>query len=70
MDEQRIVSVIFDKTQPDPTISNVNDGLALLKQHDCDFVVSLGGGSPHDCAKGVVLPISQTAICLLFGQIS
>jgi alcohol dehydrogenase len=57
--EQHIASVVFDKTQPNPTISNVNDGLALLKQHDCDFVVSLGGGSPHDCAKGIALVASN-----------
>jgi len=47
--------VIFDGTQPNPTVSNVNDGLKLLKDNDCDFVVSFGGGSPHDCAKGIAL---------------
>ncbi len=26
-----------------------------LKEGKCDFVVSLGGGSPHDCAKGIAL---------------
>ncbi|MGB2741300.1 MAG: L-threonine dehydrogenase [Cognaticolwellia sp.] len=59
LDEQKITSVVFDKVQPNPTVSNVNDGLALLKQHDCDFVVSLGGGSPHDCAKGIALVASN-----------
>ncbi|WP_354692974.1 iron-containing alcohol dehydrogenase, partial [Acinetobacter baumannii] len=24
-----------------------------MQQSACDFVVSLGGGSPHDCAKGI-----------------
>ena len=47
--------VIFDGTQPNPTVSNVNDGLKLLKDNGCDFVVSFGGGSPHDCAKGIAL---------------
>ena len=46
---------MFDKAQANPTISNVNDGLEVLKHHDCDFVVSFGGGSPHDCAKGIAL---------------
>lgn len=55
LDTASIDSVIFDKAQPNPTVGNVNDGLALLLQHDCDFVVSLGGGSPHDCAKGIAL---------------
>ncbi|HEY0845679.1 MAG TPA: L-threonine dehydrogenase [Noviherbaspirillum sp.] len=52
---QDIQSVVFDGAQPNPTVSNVKDGLAKLKEHRCDFVVSLGGGSPHDCAKGIAL---------------
>ena len=50
-----IISVIFDGTQPNPTCCNVEDGLKLLQENDCDFVISLGGGSPHDCAKGIAL---------------
>jgi len=50
-----IATVIFDGTQPNPTIGNVNTGLAILKSEKCDFVISLGGGSPHDCAKGIAL---------------
>lgn len=36
-------------------MENVEKGLALLQHSACDFVVSLGGGSPHDCAKGIAL---------------
>ena len=53
--EQRIDAVIFDGAQPNPTIGNVQKGLALLRQSQCDFIISLGGGSPHDCAKGIAL---------------
>ncbi|MGY0216146.1 L-threonine dehydrogenase [Endozoicomonadaceae bacterium StTr2] len=53
--EQGIESVVFDGTQPNPTCGNVEAGLKLLQENDCDFVISLGGGSPHDCAKGVAL---------------
>ncbi|MGR5062686.1 L-threonine dehydrogenase [Photobacterium sp. DNB22_13_2] len=52
-------SVVFDGTQPNPTIGNVEAGLALLKEGECDFVISLGGGSPHDCAKGIALVASN-----------
>ncbi len=55
LNERSVATVVFDGTQPNPTINNVNDGLALLKQNECDFVISLGGGSPHDCAKGIAL---------------
>ncbi|CAM4019192.1 L-threonine dehydrogenase [Shewanella aquimarina] len=50
-----ITSTVFDGVQPNPTVGNVEAGLELLKANDCDFVVSLGGGSPHDCAKGIAL---------------
>ncbi|MFT7009688.1 MAG: alcohol dehydrogenase [Colwellia sp.] len=59
LDQHQIASIVFDKAQPNPTVSNVNDGLEVLKKHDCDFVVSLGGGSPHDCAKGIALVASN-----------
>ena len=52
---QDIDSVIFDGAKPNPSIANVELGLGLLMESRCDFVVSLGGGSPHDCAKGIAL---------------
>ena len=57
--EQGIESVVFDRVKANPTITNVNEGLNTLKQCHCDFVVSLGGGSPHDCAKGIALVASN-----------
>lgn len=51
--------VIFDGTQPNPTVTNVEDGLKLVKENNCDFVISFGGGSPHDCAKGIALVASN-----------
>jgi alcohol dehydrogenase len=47
--------VIFDGVQPNPTTGNVAAGLDLLKSNQCDVIISLGGGSPHDCAKGIAL---------------
>ena len=55
LQEHDIFSVIFDGTHPNPTTINVADGLKILKENDCDSVISLGGGSPHDCAKGIAL---------------
>ncbi|MDC5818361.1 L-threonine dehydrogenase [Vibrio europaeus] len=59
LSERDVETVVFDGTQPNPTISNVNDGLSLLADNECDFVISLGGGSPHDCAKGIALVASN-----------
>jgi alcohol dehydrogenase len=47
--------VIFDGVQPNPTTGNVAAGLDLLESNQCDVIISLGGGSPHDCAKGIAL---------------
>ncbi len=55
LDKANVAAVVFDETKPNPTIENVNDGLALLKDNQCDCVISFGGGSPHDCAKGIAL---------------
>lgn len=55
LDSKNIEYAIYDETKPNPTVKNVNDGLSLLKEKECDFVISLGGGSAHDCAKGIAL---------------
>lgn len=46
-------SVIFGGAQPNPTDLNVHDGEKIFKDEGCDCIVSLGGGSSHDCAKGI-----------------
>lgn len=48
-----IKTVLFDDVDPNPTVKNVNSGLELLKKHDCDFILTLGGGSPQDCGKAI-----------------
>ena len=53
--EQNIEFVIYDEVLPNPTCEVVNNGLVELKKHECDFVVSIGGGSPQDTAKAVAL---------------
>jgi len=45
--------VVFDGVQPNPTVSNVEAGLKLIDSENIDVIVSLGGGSSHDCAKGI-----------------
>ncbi|SCY57369.1 iron-containing alcohol dehydrogenase [Desulfoluna spongiiphila] len=45
--------VVFDETVPNPTDKNVADGVAVFKESGCDMIITLGGGSPHDCGKGI-----------------
>jgi alcohol dehydrogenase len=46
-------TVVFDGTVPNPTDTNVHDGLKIFKDKKCDLIISLGGGSAHDCGKGI-----------------
>ncbi|MCC0655928.1 MULTISPECIES: iron-containing alcohol dehydrogenase [unclassified Clostridioides] len=44
---------IYDEVKPNPTVTNVNNGLEILKSENCDFVITIGGGSPQDCGKAI-----------------
>ncbi|MEM6573427.1 MAG: iron-containing alcohol dehydrogenase [Pseudomonadota bacterium] len=44
---------IYDQVEPNPTTAQVDAGTALLRDEGCDFIVSFGGGSPHDAAKAM-----------------
>lgn len=50
---------IFDGAEPNPTDLNVEAGLKQYRELGCDSIISLGGGSSHDCAKGIGLVASN-----------
>jgi alcohol dehydrogenase len=43
----------FDGVEENPSDRHVEAGLALARTHQIDFLVSVGGGSSMDCAKGI-----------------
>lgn len=53
LDEIGIDHVLYNDVKPNPTVTNVNQGLAVLKAESCDFVITIGGGSPQDCGKAI-----------------
>jgi len=53
--KEGIFFILYDDVSPNPTISQVNYGLKLFQDNGCDFLISFGGGSPHDCAKAIGL---------------
>lgn len=53
LDKSKIEYIIFDDVKANPTCENVNNGLRVLKQENCDCIVSVGGGSPQDTASGI-----------------
>ncbi|HEY8890555.1 MAG TPA: iron-containing alcohol dehydrogenase [Clostridium sp.] len=50
---------IFDGAEPNPTDLDVEAALKMYTENSCDSLVSIGGGSSHDCAKGVGLVASN-----------
>ena len=44
---------VYDKTQPNPTVHNVEEALKLYHSNSCGAIVAIGGGSAMDCAKAV-----------------
>lgn len=43
----------YDGVEANPKDTNVADGLEIFKKENCDLIVTVGGGSPHDCGKGI-----------------
>ena len=54
-----VESVIFGGAEPNPKDTNVEDGLKVFNENECDSIISLGGGSSHDCAKAIALVASN-----------
>ena len=48
-----IAYIIYDKTQPNPTVHNVEETLKIYLQNNCDSLIAIGGGSSMDCAKAL-----------------
>lgn len=55
LDAAAVPYTLFDAVQQNPTRANVEAGLAALREHGCDAVISIGGGSPQDCAKAIAI---------------
>ena len=50
-----VESVVFDKVESNPTKSTVMEGGRAAREHACDFIVALGGGSCIDAAKAIAV---------------
>lgn len=46
---------VFDATPSNPTEAAVRAAAQLYRQHACDGLIAVGGGSAIDCAKGVAI---------------
>jgi acetaldehyde dehydrogenase/alcohol dehydrogenase len=51
LDELQIDHEIFSDVEPDPSLSTVQRGLAVMNLFKPDVIIAMGGGSPMDAAK-------------------
>ena len=50
---------IYSDVKANPTIANVQNGVAAFKASGADFIVALGGGSSIDTAKGIGIVVNN-----------
>lgn len=53
LDEAGIAYEVYSEVKPNPTVKNVQDGVAKCKELGADVIVAVGGGSAMDTAKGI-----------------
>lgn len=53
LEEKGLACTLYDKVQPDPPSTLVDEGSELCRAAGCDCVIAVGGGSSIDTAKGI-----------------
>lgn len=53
LDDAKIPYSLYSMIQANPTIQNVQDGVAAFKESGADFIIAIGGGSSMDTAKAI-----------------
>ena len=50
---------IYSEIQPNPTIENVQGGVAAFKKSGADYIIAIGGGSSMDTSKAIGIIITN-----------
>lgn len=53
--ESGIDYALYNEVNSEPTDKMVTTGVKIYQENNCDFIISLGGGSPMDAAKAIGL---------------
>lgn len=57
---------LFDAIVPNPKDTSVEEGARVYVQNRCDGIVSIGGGSPMDCAKAIGIVVANGGSILAY----
>ena len=53
LEEAGLSYAVYDGVEPNPKIANCYEGLQIYQAEQCDSILTVGGGSSHDCGKGI-----------------
>ena len=59
LDNAGLVYEIYSDIKPNPTIENVQNGVAAFKASGADYIIAVGGGSSMDTAKAIGIIINN-----------
>ncbi len=59
LDENGMAYEVFSDIKPNPTIENVQNGVAACKAAEADYIIAVGGGSSMDTAKAIGIIITN-----------
>ncbi len=59
LDDSNISYEVYSDIKPNPTVKNVQDGVAACKLTGADVIVAVGGGSVMDTAKGISIVMTN-----------
>ncbi len=59
LDEEGLAYEVYSNIKPNPTIENVQTGVATFKASGADYLIAIGGGSSMDTAKAIGIIINN-----------
>ena len=59
LDQEGLSYEIYSDIKPNPTIENVQNGVAAFKASNADYIIAIGGGSSMDTAKAIGIIIAN-----------
>lgn len=59
LDSNKITYDVFSDVKPNPTVTNVKNGIEAFKASGADFLIAIGGGSAIDTAKAIGIVVNN-----------
>ena len=59
LEKDSLAYEVYDNIKPNPTIENVQTGVAAFKKSGADYLIAIGGGSSMDTAKAIGIIINN-----------